>query len=433
MWECPDCQTSWLEEVELCPLDGQKRVATLPPPTVAPVRPAVVGGRPAPRHRQRRRKVVTTLVVLATVGGGVAAKLASPKQPDKVAAAPAPDTEAAVPSDGLPDCPSQIGVQLDWLPRFEHAAFFVMLGDEVDIDPAEGTVTGVMSGVEGGDEHRLQLRFGLPGIDFESVEAVLDSDNSVMIGMTSSDQQLLHHSEHPTVGVARLLRKSPQAILWNRALAPGAQIVQDLGPLNGSIKVDAGSTFAAWLQGTLDHPVDADLGFGASIGDDDSMLAQSGNATDGPEQLRSRPSDPVDVGVQLLYDAGWKPSAGVLAIKSNRVGSLSNCLRELIPAIQRAQKSAVDGPGKVAGRIEAAAAGLGRFWTYPAETTTSAAAVMKELGIVEIARNGVIGQFDFSELSDFCDVYAFTVSGAVRVEPSSLATNRFIDKSVVAG
>ena len=429
MWECPECHSNWFVDVGVCPVDGTvkedpRRAAPQSTPKAKKQQPSSAPARG--RHRRRRRFVGVAIVIVVAAAGGVYRISTSGRS----AEGPVPALSGSPVVDLLANCPERIVVQLDWLPRVEQGAFFGLLTDDIDVDPQEITVSGAIRESVGVGSHTLELRGGTPGIDFESVESVLTEDHDVLLGYTSTDQQLLSYPKHPTIGVGALLAKSSQAIVWDRRLAPGVSVISDLATTSGDIRVDAGSTFAAWLGGILDHRID-DLWFGSGLGDDPSLVAQSAIATVGPYQLSTRSENPIDVGYQLLFDAGWQPAAGVLSVRSDGLGELSPCLSELVPLLQRSQREFLDDPNEAIGRIVSSGEQLGGLWAYSRATAENAVAVMKATGMVATSSEEVLGQFDMTALSTFIDVYTFTVEGSTRVAVSSLVTNRFVDTSVL--
>src|SRR5919197_198390 len=233
-------------------------------------------------------------------------------------------------------CPDPLVVQSSWYPQAEHGAVYQLLGSGATVDAAHKHVTGplIVHGKSTGV--RLQVRAGGPAVGFQTAAALMYQDPTITLGMMNPDQIIQLSRTQPVVGVVAPLEVDPQIILWDPRAHPGWHTIADIGQTNTKVLYFAGNTYMDYLVGSgilrkrqIDGSYDGSPSrFVASGG----QIAAQGYATNEPYTYQheikawGRP-----VAYQLVYDMGYPNYANVLAVRADKLASLSGCLRRFGP------------------------------------------------------------------------------------------------------
>jgi len=163
-------------------------------------------------------------------------------------------------------------------------------------------------------------------------------------------------------------------------------------------------------------------------------IAHQGFATSEPFRYQNLESGPVEVGYQLIHEAGWTSYPQNLAINTLRLEALRPCLAKLVPMMQHAQIDFVTSPDRTVNTILNVVTQLNTSWTQSAELAAYAVETMKTLGIVANGETATFGDFESPRIDEFIDaaIPIFRSQGLTipDLTANDLATNEFLDPTI---
>ncbi|CAN5171802.1 nitrate ABC transporter substrate-binding protein [soil metagenome] len=344
-------------------------------------------------------------------------------------------TNLAVGSTDLSSvCPSTIVIQTNWHPEAEHGALYQLLGDNYDVDTDLKAVRGPLMASGGYTGVDVEIRAGGPAIGYQQVSSLMYTDSTITLGYVATDEAVANSGTLPTVGVFGSLTKSPTMIMWDPAAYPDVKGIADLKKKNVTVRTFQGAAYSDYLvqSGLLsEEQIDPSYdGTPATFVADGGTVAQQGFASSEPYQYENEITQwAKPVAYQLVYDTGWQPYEGVLAVKADKLEQLSNCLAALVPVIQQANVDFLTDPKPAIGRILAAVDAYNNGWSYNEAGAEYAVATMIDKSLVGD------GSFDLHRVDDFISkatgIYEHAgVTMAPDLKASDIATNRFIDPDI---
>ncbi|MEU2199941.1 ABC transporter substrate-binding protein [Isoptericola sp. NPDC019482] len=337
-------------------------------------------------------------------------------------------------------CPATVGIQTSWTPGTDNAYIYRLLGPDPMIDSATGTVSGPLytEGEYAGVD--VEIRAGGPAIGYQTVQSQLYTDDDILLGFVPTDNQIATFADQPVVSVMAPLNKSPLMIMWDPATYPDVHSIADLGRTDAVVRYYGDAPFMAYLvesgqlrRDQVDGGYDgAPANFVASGGAD----AQQGFVTSEPYQYEHEiPEWSKPVAYQMVSDAGYEYYEGTLAVRADRLDARSDCLKSLVPAVQRAEAEFFADPEPTLDLIARATNETSSAVPITVEAARAGIDAAVADGIVADGPDGAIGSFDPARVASTLDVVAplFEASGTTVADglvAEDLYTNDFIDPSV---
>lgn len=343
----------------------------------------------------------------------------------------------AVGGDGaLSNCPATVTLQTNWFPEPEHSAAYQM------IDPSEADIdanAGVYSGPALADPNvTIKIQAGGPFNGFQTTTAQLYSDDSIILAMIDSDESVRLSGTQPSKAVFTPFQHTPGALFWDPEKYDFEKF-EDIGKSDAVVQYFEGQAYMEYLvQEGYIRKDQIDGSFDGSVtrlvsGED---IVMQGYVTQEPWRLKHEFTDyGRDVGVLRLDDAGYNIYPSAWAGRPDAIASNSECLSQLVPAMQRSQVEYMKSPDAVNSAISRYLEDIGQFFQISPEFAASTAGVMASDGLVVDGLDGVMGSFDPDRMRTMTDklVNVFNESGSAvsaDLTADSLYTNEFLDPTI---
>lgn len=348
----------------------------------------------------------------------------------------AQDAEAAGGEGALGACPATVVLQTNWFPEPEHSAAYAL------IDPAEATTdpdAGIYSGPAIADPNiTIEVRSGGPFIGFQQSTALLYSDDSIMLAMIDTDESVKLSADQPTKAVYTPLQINPQILLWDPERYSFGEI-SDIAESDATVLYFQGATYMDYLIAQGDVRADqVDGSFDGSVTRlvADEPVVMQGYVTQEPYRLKvDFPDYGRDVDSFLIADSGYDIYPAAWSGKPEVVEAQSECLAQLVPAMQQAQIDYMNDPEPVNQAIADYLVEIDQFFQVTPELGAEIHRVMKDEGIVADGTDGVFGSFDAERMERMttllADIYAESgVEIADGLTAEDIYTNEFLDPSI---
>ncbi|WP_371600458.1 hypothetical protein [Streptomyces sp. NBC_00564] len=381
-----------------------------------------------------RRSLVAGLsasLLLAATGCGAGATTAAGSSADLK---PAP---AAQRLDKV--CPATVVVQADWEPEAEHGPVYNLVGPGYTVDTDKKRVTGPL--VIGGKDTgvKIQVRAGGSAVGYQTPASQMYIDQSITLGMVTTDSAIQSAGKQPVTAVAALMKKSPQVLMWDPETHPDWKTVADIGKSGAKVVYRDGEVFAPMLvaKGLIKKSqLDGSYDSAPSRFVADPSIAQQGFATAEPyiyEHEVAAWKKPVKY--QLLADVGYTVYPEALSVRTGALKKLSPCLKKLVPVIQQSAADFAAAPDTAVTLIDDIVKQYATSWVYSKGTGQYAAKEMVELGILGNEADGSIASFDKTRVTDSLKTFGpiLTESGVkipAGLSAEDLMTNEFIDTKI---
>jgi len=359
----------------------------------------------------------------------------------------APDTTAAA-ATGVDlvaaGCPATVSLQTDWNPEAEHGNLYQLIGPGYTVDKAKLRVTGDLMAGGKTTGVKVEVRAGGPAIGYSQVTAELYKDPSILLGFTSTDEQVSHSGdEFPTIAVVAPFNINPQIIMWDPATYPDVKTIADLKATGAKVRYFDGAAYMDFFTATgildkkqVDATYDgAPASFIAAGGKD----TQQGFGTSEPYFYKNVLKDWMkDVSYQYIHDAGWTAYAQSLGGTPANITQYDTCLTALVPVIQQAALDYVTAPDTANAIILDAVTQYNNGWAYDAGQAKAAVAKMQEDKLVANSPDGTLGSFDMDRVTAFIATATpvFTSTGS-KVKDGLVAddivTNKYLNPAIKLG
>lgn len=370
----------------------------------------------------------------ATSAAGAATSAAATAAASATAAAGAADTSLK----GV--CPDTVVLQTDWNPEAEHGGVYQLLGPDPTIDAKKKTVTGALmaGGVDTGV--KFQVRSGGPAIGFQTVTSQMYLDKKITLGYTATDESAQLSSKQPTIAVLAPLNKSPQIIMWDPKTHPDFKTIADIGKTDTKVRYFQGAAYMEYLTGSgilkksqTDGGYDGTpASFVASRGKD----TQQGFASAEPYIYENEVKQwGKPVAFQLINDAGYAFYQSQIGIRAADLGTLTPCLKKLVPIMQQAEIDYVKDPSTVNPLILDLVEKYNTGWQYSAGVATFSVAQQLKLGLVANGTDGTFGSIDEARVQKVLDIVKPIFAKEKTpvkdgLTAKDLFTNQFLDTSI---
>ncbi|WP_406357237.1 hypothetical protein [Streptomyces sp. NBC_00658] len=336
-------------------------------------------------------------------------------------------------------CPATVVVQADWEPEAEHGPIYNLVGPGYTVDTDKKRVTGPL--VIGGKDTgvKIQVRAGGSAVGYQTPASQMYIDQSITLGMVTTDSAIQSAGKQPVTAVAALMKKSPQVLMWDPETHPDWKTVADIGKSGAKVVYRDGEVFAPMLvaKGLIKKSqLDGSYDSAPSRFVADPSIAQQGFATAEPyiyEHEVAAWKKPVKY--QLLADVGYTVYPEALSVRTGALKKLSPCLKKLVPVIQQSAADFAAAPDTAVTLIDDIVKQYSTSWVYSKGTGQYAAKEMVELGILGNEADGSIASFDKTRVTDSLKTFGpiLTESGVkipAGLSAEDLVTNEFIDTKI---
>ncbi|QUW84148.1 hypothetical protein SMIR_37575 [Streptomyces mirabilis] len=336
-------------------------------------------------------------------------------------------------------CPATVVVQADWEPEAEHGPIYNLVGPGYTVDTDKKRVTGPL--VIGGKDTgvKIQVRAGGSAVGYQTPASEMYIDQSITLGMVTTDSAIQTVGKRPVTAVAALMKKSPQVLMWDPKTHPDWKTVADIGKSGAKVVYRDGEVFAPMLvaKGLIkESQLDGSYDSSPSRFVADPSIAQQGFATAEPyiyEHEVAAWKKPVKF--QLLSDVGYTVYPEALSVRTGALKKLSPCLKKLVPVIQQSAADFAAAPDTAVTLIDDIVKQYGTSWVYSKGTGQYAAKEMVKLGILGNEADGSIASFDKKRVTDSLRTFGpILAKGGVKIpaglSADDLATNEFIDTKI---
>lgn len=341
-------------------------------------------------------------------------------------------------------CPETVSLQTDWNPEAEHGNLYQLVGPGYTVDKAKLRVTGDLMAGGKTTGVKIEIRAGGPAIGYSQVTAELYKDPSILLGFTSTDEQVSHSGdEFPTIAVVAPFNINPQIIMWDPVTYPDVKTIADLKATGAKVRYFDGAAYMDYFTATgildkkqVDGTYDgAPASFIAAGGKD----TQQGFGTSEPYFYKNVLKDWMkDVSYQYIHDAGWTAYAQSLGGTPANITKYDTCLTGLVPVIQQAALDYVAAPDTANAIILDAVTQYNNGWVYDAGQAKAAVAKMQEDKLVANSPDGTLGSFDMDRVTAFIETATpvFKSTGSKVKEglvSDDIVTNKYINPAIKLG
>jgi hypothetical protein len=338
-------------------------------------------------------------------------------------------------------CPDTVVFQTNWWPQAEYGGLYRLMGANPTIDGNKNQVTGTL--VDNGADTgvKLQIRAGGPANNFTPSTSLLYTDDSIMFGGADLDQVAqVSGSGKPVLPVFAPLDLSPVVLLWDPKQHPEFNTIADIGQTKTKVIYFQGATYMAYLLGGgLLRPSQVAATYG---GTPDQWVAAKGNLVQQGyvtnEVIRYQNDPSVwgkPVAYQLVADSGYPVYPETLAIRPDRKAQFSNCLKKLVPMLQRSTAAYAAKPGDTNTFISELVSKYPKAFPYTKQQGDAAAKAMNDNDIIGNGRNNAVGDFDMTRVQRILTIV--TPIFAAQKTPvkdgltaDQLVDNEFIDPTI---
>ena len=333
-------------------------------------------------------------------------------------------------------CPSTVKIQSSWYPQPAKGALYQLVGANGAVDTKNGSYSAEVDGVT------ISVLAGGPFLGNQSVMARMYQDPSILLGEVSTDDAIEVSAKQPVVGVVATLQKSPKAIVFDPATYPDLTSISQVAA-SGATVLKAGEDGSSDLlvgNGTLtssqlDYSYDGSPGRFVTAGGKDMLVDYADVATYKYEHLKQwgKPLKSL-----LLADAGYTPYENSLSVTPANKAKYGDCLKALVPMVQKAVVSYAANPTPVNEAMEKYAVQAKSPTTLTPEADAYSVDYMKKLGVMGAGSDGVPGSFDTARV----DKLVADMAPAIKAQhlttknglsASDLVTNEFLDTSLTMG
>ena len=331
-------------------------------------------------------------------------------------------------------CPDTVVFQTNWWPEPDHGFLYQLIGPNGTIDTNKNAYIGPL----GNTGVNAEVRAGGPAIGFQQVSAQMYSDDSILLGMIGTDEQVGNSAGQPTKAVFAWYAKNPQIFFWGNP-EWNFQSVSDIKANGATVLAFSGAAYLDVMEGkgVLDkNQVDTSY-----TGDPSRFVAADGNivsqgfVTSEPYIYEHEVQGWMKPVKFLLLDKEVPIYQDTMAIRSDKLDAARPCLQKLVPLMQRAATDYIKNPGPINGVIVDYTAKIKGGTQISAAGAVDAVQKMVSLGIVGNGSDGVYGSYDDarvqSQIADYGAVFAARGKAPKPgLQPSDLVTNEFLDKSI---
>jgi hypothetical protein len=397
------------------------------PTTAAPAASSPAAASPSPSASAAAAASPAAKPAASPSAVAVASLVPSPSPAVAAGAAPAAQTLKGI-------CPDTIVFQTNWWPEPDHGLFYQLVGPNGTIDTNKNTYSGPL----GNTGVNVEVRAGGPALGFQSVTALEYQDDSILLGMMGTDEQIGSSATQPTVAVLAWYAKNPQIFFWGNP-EWDFQSVADIGKNGATVLVFSQAPFVDVLQGkgalTKDQVDTSYTGDPSRFVAADGNIVSQGFVTSEPYIYEHEVNGWMKPVKFLLLDKDVPIYQDTLGIRADKLDANRACLQRLVPLLQRAAIDYVHNPGPINAVITDYTSKIKGGTQISQAGGADAVQRMLSQGVVANGTDGVYGSYDMAKVQAMIDEFGpiYTARGKAPkagLKPSDVVNNDFLDKSI---
>jgi hypothetical protein len=376
----------------------------------------------------------------ASASAGVTASPSAAAKP-AASAAPSPSTVSgtspSVPlaAGGLKGiCPDNVVIQTNWWPEPDHGFLYQLIGPNGTID----TEKNAYSGPIGNTGVNAEIRAGGPAIGFQQVTAQLYTDDSILLGMISTDEQIQNSAQQPSTAVFAWYAKDPMVFFWGNP-DWDFQAVSDIGRSGATVLAYSPAPYVDVLVGkgslTKDQVDESYTGDPSRFVAADGNIVSQGFVTSEPYIYENEVQGwkkPVKL---LLLDKEVPIYQDDMVIRTDKLEANRACLQKLVPLMQQSAIDYVKDPGPINSMIVDYTSRIKGGTQISEAGAADAVQKMLAYGLVGNGTDGVYGSYDAARVQGLIDDFGpvFAARGKAPrpgLQPADIFTNQFLDRSI---
>jgi len=324
--------------------------------------------------------------------------------------------------------------QTNWWPEADHGLAYQLIGANGRADTNRNIYSGPLldTGVN------LEIRAGGPAVGFQTVTAQMYQDDSILLGMIGTDEQIGSSATQPTKAVLAWYAKNPQIFFWGNP-EWNFSTVAEIGRAGVPVLAFEGGAYLDVFVGKgllqrsqIDTSYTGDPSRFVAA---DGKLVSQGFVTAEPyiyEHEVAAWKQPVKF---LLLDREFPVYQNAIVVRADKVEPNRACLQRLVPLLQRSSIDYVRNPTAVNDVLVDYTSRIRGGTQITKEGAADAVKRQLELGIVANGADGVFGSFEDSRVQGLISDLAPVFAGRGRppkpdLKPSDLVTNEFLDRSI---
>jgi hypothetical protein len=363
---------------------------------------------------------------------------ASPSAAAAASVVPSPSAAAAAapaaPVSLKGVCPDNVVMQTNWWPEPDHGLMYQLIGPNGQIDVNKNSYSGPL----GTTGVNLEVRAGGPAIGFQTVTAQEYQDDSILLGMGGTDEQIGTSADQPTIAVLAWYDKNPQVFFWGNP-DWSFKSVADIKASGATVLAFSAAAYLDVLEGkgVLDKSqVDTSYtGDPSRFVAADGAIVSQGFVTAEPYIYENEVNGWKKPVKFLLLDKEVPIYQDTLVIRADKLEPNRACLQKLIPLLQRAAVDYVKNPGPINAMLVDYTAKIKGGTQISGPGAADAVNRMLNLGIVANGTDGVYGSYDTARVQSLITDYSpvFAAKGKApkaNLKPSDIFTNEFLDKTI---
>jgi hypothetical protein len=331
-------------------------------------------------------------------------------------------------------CPDNIVFQTNWWPEPDHGVLFQLIGPNGTIDPSKNAYSGPI----GTTGVTAEVRAGGPAIGFQTVIAQMYQDDNILIGMTSTDEQIANSANNPTKAVMAWYARNPQIFFWGNPDWNFSNVA-DIGKSGVTVLTFGDMSFGAVLVGKgLLHRGQIDQSY---TGDPsrfvaaDGAIVSQGFATAEPYIYEHEVNGWMKPVKFILLNDDVPIYQNTLVVRSDKLEANRACLQALVPRMQKAAIDYVRNPGPINNMLVDYTSKIKGGTQISAAGGAEAVQKMLSLGIVSNGKDGVFGSYDTAQVQRDIADFGPTLEARGKtprpgLQPSDIVTNEFLDKTI---
>jgi hypothetical protein len=337
-------------------------------------------------------------------------------------------------------CPSTVEIQNNWTPEAEQGAYYQLAasGGTIDsnqktytaplLDPATGKPAGV----------NVELLAGGPATGYSNPEQLLYENQSILLGVDSTDTQIQSYAKTPTIGVVTPMLEYDNVYFWDPSKHSFSDI-SDIGPSGATLlSYGTGGALNLYLEAKDElHKSQIDGAYNGSPADfvaSGGSMVSGGYATYEPYYYSHELSAwDKPISYQLIATTGYNPYSNTTFVTPANEKKYSACLAKLVPMIQQAQISYLQSPSRVNALITQLSDAYKIGGSYNEATASYADQTMLADKIIAQPASGAFGSFDMARVNTLIGQLKSTnsVTGLpAGFSANTLETNKFLDPSI---
>lgn len=246
-------------------------------------------------------------------------------------------------------CPQTIRVQSSWYPEVLGGGLYQMLiGGRYAVDTHLKRVSGPLMDEGKPTGINIEIRPGGPALaGRETAGVMLKLHRDLFIGQEALKDMVQERAAGvDTVAVLAPIRESAVMFGWDRTRHPEFQTLRDVGQTDTPVLAFKGSATNDFLVGNgilRGSQMDTSYTGAPDRLATDRSIVVGGTSTNEP-YIYAHLNPPIDLAYEYVHDDGFPDYPNMLVVRPDDTVRYEDCLRWLVPVMQRAQVAFMNHP-----------------------------------------------------------------------------------------